>query len=166
MGRLAATRRWSGRRGSNPRLRPWQGRALPLSYSRPYWIEVYRDAAHGVNAIALLMVGLFGRCYFLVAENTVAFGVAWLQDFELSRGPLRISEDPSPTNSLWMIWQQNSQCDLQIFAIQWQMPQVAVRYNFALRVDQHHCRPLGYLELGFVQVIVEPGLRPRNLHLP
>src|SRR5579863_4726763 len=26
---------WSGRRGSNPRHRPWQGRALPLSYSRP-----------------------------------------------------------------------------------------------------------------------------------
>ncbi len=25
---------WSGRRGSNSRLRPWQGRALPLSYSR------------------------------------------------------------------------------------------------------------------------------------
>src|SRR5208337_2062906 len=25
---------WSGRRGSNPRHRPWQGRALPLSYSR------------------------------------------------------------------------------------------------------------------------------------
>jgi hypothetical protein len=25
---------WSGRRGSNPRPRPWQGRALPLSYTR------------------------------------------------------------------------------------------------------------------------------------
>jgi hypothetical protein len=25
---------WSGRRESNPRLRPWQGRTLPLSYSR------------------------------------------------------------------------------------------------------------------------------------
>src|SRR4030095_12210719 len=25
---------WSGRRGSNSRPRPWQGRALPLSYSR------------------------------------------------------------------------------------------------------------------------------------
>lgn len=25
---------WSGKRGSNPRPRPWQGRALPLSYSR------------------------------------------------------------------------------------------------------------------------------------
>ncbi len=27
-------RRWSGKRDSNPRLRPWQGRTLPLSYSR------------------------------------------------------------------------------------------------------------------------------------
>src|ERR1051325_7152426 len=27
--------RWSGKRDSNPRLRPWQGRTLPLSYSRP-----------------------------------------------------------------------------------------------------------------------------------
>ncbi len=30
---------WSGRRDLNPRLRPWQGRTLPLSYSRsPSWI--------------------------------------------------------------------------------------------------------------------------------
>src|SRR5216684_8513103 len=27
-------RGWSGRRGSNPRLSPWQGDALPLSHSR------------------------------------------------------------------------------------------------------------------------------------
>src|SRR3954466_6898168 len=27
-------RSWSGKRDSNPRLRPWQGRTLPLSYSR------------------------------------------------------------------------------------------------------------------------------------
>src|SRR5262249_2781734 len=26
--------KWSGRRDSNPRPRPWQGRALPLSYTR------------------------------------------------------------------------------------------------------------------------------------
>jgi hypothetical protein len=29
-----ADRNWSGRRDSNPRPRPWQGRALPLSYAR------------------------------------------------------------------------------------------------------------------------------------
>ncbi len=35
--RLASgrTRDWSGKRDLNPRLRPWQGRTLPLSYSRP-----------------------------------------------------------------------------------------------------------------------------------
>ncbi len=37
---------WSGKRGSNSRPRPWQGRALPLSYSRIYIYdigsEVYR----------------------------------------------------------------------------------------------------------------------------
>ena len=32
---LSGSRRgWSGKRDSNPRPRPWQGRALPLSYSR------------------------------------------------------------------------------------------------------------------------------------
>src|SRR5580704_13471335 len=29
-----AEKNWSGRRDLNPRLRPWQGRTLPLSYSR------------------------------------------------------------------------------------------------------------------------------------
>ena len=29
-----STKNWSGKRDSNPRLRPWQGRTLPLSYSR------------------------------------------------------------------------------------------------------------------------------------
>src|SRR6476660_2658190 len=32
------SRNWSGRRDSNPRPRPWQGRALPLSYTRVRWI--------------------------------------------------------------------------------------------------------------------------------
>src|SRR6201993_2688655 len=31
---LNTTQKWSGKRDSNPRLRPWQGRTLPLSYSR------------------------------------------------------------------------------------------------------------------------------------
>ena len=30
----AVEKPWSGRRDLNPRLRPWQGRTLPLSYSR------------------------------------------------------------------------------------------------------------------------------------
>jgi hypothetical protein len=32
---LTPSEGWSGKRDSNPRLRPWQGRTLPLSYSRP-----------------------------------------------------------------------------------------------------------------------------------
>ena len=31
---------WSGRRDLNPRLRPWQGRTLPLSYSRSNFISI------------------------------------------------------------------------------------------------------------------------------
>ncbi len=34
--------RWSGKRDSNPRLRPWQGRTLPLSYSRSQTFESSR----------------------------------------------------------------------------------------------------------------------------
>ena len=32
--RATFAEKWSGKRDSNPRLRPWQGRTLPLSYSR------------------------------------------------------------------------------------------------------------------------------------
>jgi hypothetical protein len=35
----AAKKKWSGKRDLNPRLRPWQGRTLPLSYSRS--IKIY-----------------------------------------------------------------------------------------------------------------------------
>src|SRR6202166_926566 len=31
---VKSVKSWSGRRDSNPRPRPWQGRALPLSYTR------------------------------------------------------------------------------------------------------------------------------------
>ncbi len=33
-GSILEAKFWSGRRDLNPRLRPWQGRTLPLSYSR------------------------------------------------------------------------------------------------------------------------------------
>ena len=36
--RNADARDWSGRRDLNPRLRPWQGRTLPLSYSRARFV--------------------------------------------------------------------------------------------------------------------------------
>jgi hypothetical protein len=38
---------WSGRRGSNPRHRPWQGRALPLSYSRSTSLIITKQALRG-----------------------------------------------------------------------------------------------------------------------
>jgi hypothetical protein len=42
--------RWSGRRDSNPRPRPWQGRALPLSYARSALLE--GSALRGARLIA------------------------------------------------------------------------------------------------------------------
>src|SRR5476651_2186928 len=38
---------WSGRRDSNPRPRPWQGRALPLSYTRIREIDGETSPATG-----------------------------------------------------------------------------------------------------------------------
>jgi hypothetical protein len=49
-GRKVAT--WSGRRDLNPRPSPWQGDALPLSYSRIRPEAVYRAAHRPVNATA------------------------------------------------------------------------------------------------------------------
>jgi hypothetical protein len=43
---------WSGRRDLNPRPSPWQGDALPLSYSRIRPEAVYRAAHRPVNATA------------------------------------------------------------------------------------------------------------------
>ena len=40
---------WSGKRDSNPRLRPWQGRTLPLSYSRPASARPLHE--HGPTAV-------------------------------------------------------------------------------------------------------------------
>ena len=40
---------WSGRRDLNSRPSPWQGDALPLSYSRLTQIRVYRAAESGSN---------------------------------------------------------------------------------------------------------------------
>jgi hypothetical protein len=44
---LSRKKIWSGRRGSNPRPRPWQGRALPLSYTRIREIGGDRSPATG-----------------------------------------------------------------------------------------------------------------------
>ena len=38
--------KWSGRRGSDPRPQPWQGCALPLSYSRKWWLRPGSNRRH------------------------------------------------------------------------------------------------------------------------
>ena len=50
-GRGPRSKQWSGKRDSNPRLRPWQGRTLPLSYSRSPELLPYHTvgAAHKVH---------------------------------------------------------------------------------------------------------------------
>ena len=40
---------WSGRRDLNPRLRPWQGRTLPLSYSRPEHLNYNEPSKASAN---------------------------------------------------------------------------------------------------------------------
>ena len=44
-------REWSGKRDSNPRLRPWQGRTLPLSYSRPSGAPIVVTTPVEVNTV-------------------------------------------------------------------------------------------------------------------
>src|SRR5438552_15139470 len=49
---------WSGKRDSNPRPRPWQGRALPLSYSRATAVDCITISSlpcpqHGVGLLLL-----------------------------------------------------------------------------------------------------------------
>ena len=51
---LAEENIWSGRRDLNPRLRPWQGRTLPLSYSRSLPLRV-RSFAHAQDFGARLI---------------------------------------------------------------------------------------------------------------
>ena len=59
---------WSGKRDSNPRLRPWQGRTLPLSYSRSPVEDVIvpegSSAGQGSRLGALIARGASGtmRC--------------------------------------------------------------------------------------------------------
>src|SRR5271165_3538081 len=55
---------WSGRRGSNPRLRPWQGRTLPLSYSRLFSHSTalaYLLTIHCTRTQPFLNPGIIGR---------------------------------------------------------------------------------------------------------
>ncbi len=43
--------KWSGRRDSNPRPQPWQGCALPLSYSRVFWDRYYSPNFFGCKGL-------------------------------------------------------------------------------------------------------------------
>ena len=51
-------RKWSGKRDLNPRLRPWQGRTLPLSYSRS---AIRRGAFYPLGAIFVKRLFAFCR---------------------------------------------------------------------------------------------------------
>src|SRR5262249_45372180 len=65
-----ASEGWSGKRDSNPRLRPWQGRTLPLSYSRSLRkssvTQRYLRDQESVGALRACLAQdlsrLFGRC--------------------------------------------------------------------------------------------------------
>jgi hypothetical protein len=46
---LCRQKKWSGKRDLNPRLRPWQGRTLPLSYSRSTELKLLTTSAFFVN---------------------------------------------------------------------------------------------------------------------
>ena len=70
---------WSGKRDSNPRLRPWQGRTLPLSYSRsnlqryhtvgPLSTIAHSDRANGPHQPPLMARRRGGRARLLRATS-------------------------------------------------------------------------------------------------
>src|SRR6266852_3801157 len=61
---------WSGRRDLNPRLRPWQGRTLPLSYSRSD-DGIINYAAEGLTA-RLSVPGVPLRVFFRRHDLAIA----------------------------------------------------------------------------------------------
>jgi hypothetical protein len=64
---------WSGRRGSNPRLRPWQGRTLPLSYSRASLIITKRNIKRQTRAQPMRQsVRLWNCPSFMMTRRFVA----------------------------------------------------------------------------------------------
>jgi hypothetical protein len=60
---------WSGRRDLNPRLRPWQGRTLPLSYSRSAGSIINESKTRGNYARTHFVRGGFTRITRVVTEN-------------------------------------------------------------------------------------------------
>ncbi len=52
---------WSGKRGSNSRPQPWQGCALPLSYSRSVRNGYYKEFLTDVNILHAFILDLHLR---------------------------------------------------------------------------------------------------------
>jgi hypothetical protein len=87
---------WSGKRDSNPRLRPWQGRTLPLSYSRSP--NSKRNTLPVLGSRCWVLGGVRGSWFeepFLVPKQ---FWVPGLGPVHKAQNPERHSE-PSTQNS-------------------------------------------------------------------
>ena len=94
--------KWSGRRDLNPRLRPWQGRTLPLSYSRSGGLVIISNAHPSGNVTCvpenaqefenpvLLEVLAFSPSYF-------ADTVSWVASVFAELVPTRMSNTPGST---------------------------------------------------------------------
>jgi hypothetical protein len=94
--RALAPSRWSGRRDLNPRLRPWQGRTLPLSYSRSATLIIDErlqpgkppKVTPGTDAVRVKGGGQAGA--FLRSLATRITNQGWVRVSLLVSGPLRI----------------------------------------------------------------------------
>src|ERR1700722_5675817 len=82
---------WSGRRDLNPRPSPWQGDALPLSYSRVSTLRVYRAALGAVNAGATGRLGPARRSRAHLHANHLT--IAHMQNAVGDRGGLLVLGD-------------------------------------------------------------------------
>src|SRR3989442_15477703 len=78
---------WSGKRESNPRLQPWQGCTLPLSYSRS------RPGAPGATCD---LTERFAR----LSRRRDVEGVPDQPDAEGARGPLHHLDDVEPAGDV------------------------------------------------------------------
>ena len=90
---------WSGKRDSNPRLRPWQGRTLPLSYSRPRRTGHFIDPrAESVKARARFLIRRALPSYSVLLCRSHAGGVAkWLR--RRSAKPLFAGSTPAAASN-------------------------------------------------------------------
>src|SRR3984957_3135394 len=89
---------WSGRRDLNPRPSPWQGDALPLSYSRIRPEAVYRAAHRRVNA------GLLPGHEVLFHHRQHRIGARCCVDLQLGlRDGLKLLLDPAIKRSITIL---------------------------------------------------------------